>query len=178
MADSQLSPDPVTTAEAAGRRKFVLTSLARNGHQPEQILAAVFDLWPRLRPAVQTLPIPSATSRHGDQHTSTAAGARHATPDLGRFSTNSSLALLLDSIDTNEGLTAYEATARVLSEDASHTRWEGCRRRVSDLLRAGLIEDSGVTRQNPGSDTESIVWKTTRAGRSALKRLAETGWSK
>jgi hypothetical protein len=122
--------------------------------------------------------VPSATARFADQHTSTRAGAAHDSDDLRRFSATSQQGLLLATIIDNNGLTAYEATQRVLTDDVAVSRFEGCRRRVSDLVRAGLIEDSETTRQNPGSNVEAIVWTSTSAGRTAYKQLLETGWSK
>lgn len=149
-----------------------LIDLADRGFTPQDIYDAVVATWPA------TARIPSATSRFGDQHTSTAAGATHDSNDVARYSFESRAGMLLAVIIDNEGLTAHEATDRILADGVSPSAFEGCRRRVSDLLRAGHIEDSGITRINPGSDRDAIVWTATSAGRDAYRSMLETGWSK
>lgn len=71
-----------------------------------------------------------------------------------------------------------EAAARIIGWDAQPSRFQGCRRRGSDLLAAGYIEDSGVRRCNPGVSDESTVWRTTGAGKAAIAKLLATGFSR
>lgn len=170
------NPEAVAVLDAiAAYKAAIIADPADTGGAADQLIDAIARYAVASHPAHAT---PSATSRFGDQHTSTAAGAKVASTDVGRFSIKSRQAGLLQAIIDNDGLTAVEATMRVLHDDVSHAAFEGCRRRVSDLLRAGYIEDSGRTRQNPGSDTDSIVWVATRAGADAYARLVTDGWSK
>jgi hypothetical protein len=125
------------------------------------------------------VPVPSAPARHTDPETSHAAAKRDQ--DVGRFSKDSRCAALLRAVRQMGGVTDQEATRAVVGSavaSISPSRFEGCRRRMSDLRAAGYIADSGVRRKNPGSDDESIVWETTTRGVIALSRLADTGWSK
>ena len=117
----------------------------------------------------------AATSRTTDPTTSTEAG-RHHEEDVRRFSRKSRQAKMLDCLH-GRAMTAQEAAVCVIGADAPISALEGCRRRVSDLLRAGFIEDSGARRQNPGSPDESIVWCVTDAGHTALTLIRLTGWS-
>ena len=121
-------------------------------------------------------PIPSAPARASDPETSHAAAARVRVKDVGRFSSKSRQAKLLVEFD-QKSLTDFEAARRVMPTDI-HARFEGCRRRCSDLRAAGFLEDSGEKRSNPGSPDEAIVWRITQAGRDALTRLLATGWSR
>lgn len=123
-------------------------------------------------------PISSTPSRLHDPATSQLSGARNATHDVGRFSARSRQAQLLKRIQSAGGLTAHEAALRLLGEHGSIPQFEGCRRRVSDLVRAGYVEDSTERRCNPGSPDLSIVWRVTLAGRRALVNLGEDGWSR
>jgi hypothetical protein len=80
-------------------------------------------------------------------------------------------------------MTDHEATVAVLGDlPASDTRFEGTRRRCSDLRAAEppLLEDSGVRRRNRGSTSndEAIVWRLSGEGRRALHRLNTTGSTK
>lgn len=104
---------------------------------------------------------------------------RPRAPDVGRFSSKSRQAKLLVQFDAKPS-TDYEATCRVVNPlDGYQTRFEGCRRRCSDLRTAGFLEDSGKRRANPGAlDAEAIVWQITETGRLALRRLLSTGWSR
>ena len=123
-------------------------------------------------------PVPSATARFGDQDTSTRAGRKHDSRDIGRFSRKSRQAKLL-SIIGEKSATAQEAARRLHGDHhVSISQIEGTRRRVSDLRRAGLIRDSGGRRANPGSQDEAVVWRITDRGYTALRLLRDTGWSK
>lgn len=119
-------------------------------------------------------PIPSAPARDSDPATSHAAAETE--PDVRRFSARSRQAALLECIAALPR-TAQRAATLVVGETAPVSRIEGCRRRMSDLVRAGLIADSGERQVNPGSDEASIVWRITDAGTEALARLLGTGWS-
>lgn len=118
-------------------------------------------------------------SRNSDPETSRAAGKRHET-DPRRFSAKSSSARLLAALNEYP-MTAQEAALRVIRNAGKDTRRvstvEACRRRVSDLKRAGYVIDSGERRHNEGSPDESVVWKVTLAGVFALEALNDTGWS-
>jgi len=120
----------------------------------------------------------SAPARGSDPATSHAAAKRDN--DVLRFSTKSRKAKLLRAFEHPS--TDHEATIRVVGGLPAHdTRFEGTRRRCSDLRPPGpvqFIEDSGSRRVNPGSDSESIVWRLTVAGRQALHELAVNGWSR
>ena len=117
-------------------------------------------------------PVPSAPARSSDPETSHAASETE--PDLRRFSDRSRQAHLLRLLAV-EPLTAQGAAVRITQGTVSGV--EGCRRRVSDLLAAGYLSDSGTRACNPGSADESIVWQVTDEGRRAIDRLDETGWS-
>lgn len=56
--------------------------------------------------------------------------------------------------------------------------FDGCRRRVSDLVAAGFIEDSGDRHANLGSPDKSIVWRLTPTGWLALSAMDTTGWTR
>lgn len=135
-------------------------------------------------------PVPQIGERDPDQRTSIG----HRSADVRRFSTNSHSARLLLAFEdaTNrhhlyaighprvhygadtDGLTDAEATNRALGlpEDVGLSRWEGCRRRCSDLREAGYIADTGIERDG------RIVWAVTDQGRRACNLLRETGWSR
>ena len=120
----------------------------------------------------------SAPARPGDPVTSHAASKKES--DVLRFSTKSRKAKLLRAFA--DPATDHEATIRVVGSLPAHdTRFEGTRRRCSDLRPPGptqFIEDSKARRVNPGSDSESVVWQLTLAGRQALHNLGVDGWSK
>jgi hypothetical protein len=120
--------------------------------------------------------VSAAASRSSDPDTSKAAGRRHET-DPGRFSARSNKARLLRAL-VRYPMTAQEAAVAVLGAQSSTSAIEGCRRRVSDLKRAGFVIDSGERRCNDGSQEESIVWRASLAGVFALEALDETGWAK
>lgn len=121
-------------------------------------------------------PIPSRNSRRFDQHTASAAGDDVAVEDVRRFSKRSQQARLLAVVNLGP-LTAMQAALRIMHPSVTPSTFEGCRRRVSNLVAAYYVEDSGLTEINPGG-REAIVWEITNAGRAALARLNETGWSK
>ncbi len=117
----------------------------------------------------------SAPARTTDPHTSHKAAK--TSPDLRRFSGKSQVGRLLASFH-HDDQTAMEATYSVVgSEDVGIAKFEGCRRRVSDLVKIGYVAPTGYTRCNPGSSDEAIVWGITTAGLAALKSIGDTGWS-
>lgn len=120
-------------------------------------------------------PIPSAPARPGDPDTSHAASKKE--PDLRRFSEFSHKARLLRVLARETPLTAQEMALAVVGSDAPLSKIEGCRRRVSDLVRVEFITDSGKRAENAGAGTDSILWQITNEGRFAIERLNETGWS-
>lgn len=128
-----------------------------------------------LRKQAPTFPAESAPARPSDPETSHLASKREH--DVGRFSTNSRQSKLLYVMSTRD-CTDQEATTRIVGSTAPPSAFEGCRRRMSDLRAVNYIVDSGVRRKNPGSDDDSIVWTLSDAGREALIRLDDTGWSR
>lgn len=128
--------------------------------------------------------LPSTPSRASDRDTSVASGNRKASRDVGRFDVTSVKFRVLLYI-TQQPRTALEAAQRHVDQFYGETsspsaamRIETARKRVSDLARAGLIEDSGERRKNEGSPDESVVWRVTEQGHRAMNWLASTGWSK
>lgn len=114
-------------------------------------------------------PIHSAPSRRTDPRTS--RGDRMY--DVRRFSSRSHCARLLAVFATEGPLTDAEATTAVMGPPLdSVSRWEGCRRRCSDLRVAGYLSDTGMEKD------ERIVWGVTSSGRIALNHLTTTGWSR
>lgn len=124
--------------------------------------------------AMADRPVRSAPARNTDPATSHAAGPR--TPDVRRFSTRSRRAQLL-RVFASRPCTAQQA-ARIVVGDIAVSALEGCRRRVSDLLAAGYVIDTGRRDRNPGSPDECAVYAVTPAGIEALDRLGATGWSR
>lgn len=117
-------------------------------------------------------PLAQVGERDGDQRTS--KGKRSA--DVRRFSRNSLSGRLLAEFGRNSELTDREATDEVVgtveSGLVSIGRWEGCRRRCSDLREAGYLQDSGLERD------DRIAWRLTPTGAAALERLYRTGWTR
>lgn len=109
-----------------------------------------------------TVPTASNPARPTDPDTSHAGASRHATTDVRRFSARSRQAALLRWFCSHSG-TAQQA-ALSLWPDAGLSTLEGARRRVSDLVRAGFLTDSGTRAYNPGSPDPSIVWTVSIAG--------------
>ncbi len=144
---------------------------------PSHEFAAILDRW-----VAAHEPVPAHGARVPDQRTSTAAADRHHTDNVRRFSSRSYSARLLHAFARSgddrspAGLTDAEATNAVIGRSGSRywavSRWEGCRRRCSDLRAAGFIEDSGRERDG------RIVWIVTDTGRDAIVKLDETGWSR
>lgn len=120
--------------------------------------------------------VSAASSRSSDPDTSKAAGRRHET-DPSRFSARSNKARLLRAL-VERPMTAQEAAVVVVGGKAGTSAIEGCRRRVSDLKRAGFVIDSGDRRCNDGSPDESTVWTASLMGVFALDALERTGWTK
>jgi hypothetical protein len=118
-------------------------------------------------------PIRAATARFTDPSTSHQAADQ--SPDVRRFGIKSRTAQVLRAIFAHPATQLQTALAVMGSDSVS--RLEGTRRRVSQLVQAGYITDSGRRSINPGSDVEAIVWVVTEDGRRALERLDETGWS-
>lgn len=164
-------------------------------HSVDQYVQAVIDMFgfDRTEAALGRIkiqmagPVPQIGQRDPDQRTSIG----HRSADVRRFSSNSHSARLLLAFEdaTNrhhlyaiglparpapDGLTDAEATNRAcgLAEDVGLSRWEGCRRRCSDLRAAGYIIDTGIERDG------RIVWAVTDQGRRACNLLRETGWSR
>lgn len=118
-------------------------------------------------------------ARSDDPETSQSAAERigKKNPDLGRFSGKSrqcKLLLLFSSGDHTD----TEAAILLLGLDALPGPFQGCRRRCSDLRAAGYIEDTLARRCNDGTPDEAMVCAITDKGWIALRRIAETGWSK
>lgn len=137
-------------------------------HGYDAVVAAVRFLAP-------TQAVGSAPARWSDPETSQRAAKREQ--DVGRFSTRSRQAKLLYVVSARDS-TDQEATARVVGTGAAISAFEGTRRRMSDLRAARFVYDTGKRRHNPGSDDDAIVWGLSDAGREALIRLDETGWSR
>ena len=129
----------------------------------------------RLRFYCPTVGVPSAPARSTDPETSHLA-AEHE-PDVGRFGIQSRQAKLLYLMSTGD-FTDQQAAIRIVGASAAVSALEGCRRRMSDLRAVHYLYDTGKRHKNTGSDEESIVWGLTQAGREALVRLDDTGWSR
>lgn len=172
--------DAPTTSELIDRLTEV-GALATDGclaiHTVETIALTI----DRLHEMVEALdaPVPNHTARSGDPDTSRAAGRRHSTDDVRRFSSKSRQARLLAAFENagRGGLTAYEAATQI-APTLTVPVIEGTRRRVSDLRAAGYVADSGLRRKNQGSSDEATVYVLTMAGAQARTRLLTTGWSK
>lgn len=121
-------------------------------------------------------PVPSAPARTTHPDTSHQAADATAKPDLRRFSIKSRKAKLLLAI-ADQPDTAIAATVRVFGEYLAPVHFDSARRRMSDLVATGYIEDSGERAINDGSNTPSIVWAVTDDGLAAITRLEQTGWS-
>lgn len=121
--------------------------------------------------------IPSAPARPTDPDTSHKASKKE--PDVRRFGEFSHKARLLRVLarEPVTPLTAQEMALAVVGHMASVSKIEGCRRRVSDLVKAKFIVDSGKRAENAGAGTDSILWEITDEGRRAIERLNDTGWS-
>jgi len=125
--------------------------------------------------AMHAPPVPSAPARHTDPATSHAAGPRSG--DVRRFSARSRQAKLLN-LFLGKQWTAQRCAIAVVGIDAPISALEGCRRRISDLVAAGFIADSGQREKNSGSHDDSILWQITLSGMQAIKNLDRTGWSR
>jgi hypothetical protein len=114
-------------------------------------------------------PIRQVGERFDDRRTS--KGQRSS--DVRRFSKDSYSGRLLRAFAFYPGLTDKEATDEVvgLADSTDIGRWEGCRRRCSDLRAAGYIMDTGQERDG------RIVWEITPLGDRAYRTMLETGWS-
>lgn len=119
------------------------------------------------------IPTSENTSRSSDPSTSHRAGDRHR--DSTRFSLQSRQGQVLNYLYWNNS-TAQEC-AQGIHKHAAISVIEGTRRRISSLYRLGLIAPSGEERNNPGSDTPSIVWTITDEGIRVRSKLKATGWS-
>lgn len=115
-------------------------------------------------------PVHGAPARSTDPRTSQAKGSKMY--DVRRFSRKSHSARLL-AVFGRGPATDAEATTEVMGPPGdSVSRWEGCRRRCSDLRAAGYIEDTGLEVE------ERIVWVITPPGERALHQLSVSGWSR
>lgn len=117
-------------------------------------------------------PIPSAPARGDDPRTSQAQGSKMG--DVRRFSAESNSGKLLREffVSSETGLTDHKATKLVVGPMAAIEKFEGCRRRCSDLRAAGYIEDSG--REEDGR----IVWTITAAGGLAFAKMRRDGFTR
>lgn len=159
--------DAAMDSEEVGQANFIVTM------QHAEILAR--ELGVALDLLVASF-MTSINSRTDDPNTSVQAGQRKAVQDVRRFSTRSQCAALLALFDLRP-MTDHEATNEMFPEGVAITQFEGCRRRCSDLRRAGYLDDSGERRKNLGSPDDSIVWAVTRQGVEALAALDTHGWS-
>lgn len=115
-------------------------------------------------------PVPQVGERLGDPRTS--KGRR--SQDVRRFSRKSQCGRLLGVFVSRgrDGYTDEEATDLVLRDESPTIgRWEGCRRRCSDLRAAGYLDDADEERGG------RIVWKITPQGDAAYRKMIETGWT-
>lgn len=115
-------------------------------------------------------PLASAPARDTDPRTSHAAAKR--VQDVRRFSSKSQCGKLLSFFVLVSSATDKQATDHVMTPYAEVGKWEGCRRRCSDLRAAGYIDDSGSERDG------RIVWQPTPEGRAAHHRMQVTGWTR
>jgi hypothetical protein len=122
-------------------------------------------------------PLPSILARNQDPLTSHLAAQRVGSRDIRRFKVGSNSAKLLAEFAHGEK-TDFQATRAVVGAIDSPIIFEGCRKRCSDLRRAGMIEDTGVKVHNPGMPDLCIISRITLAGRIALSNLQEKGWSR
>lgn len=117
-------------------------------------------------------PVVSIGARATDPRTS--VGERMA--DVRRFGRNSySGRLLTVFARTHKGFTDAEATIEVLGAPGPavpFAKWEGCRRRCSDLRAAGFIADTGKERD------ARIVWSITFEGEVAVDNMNLKGWTR
>lgn len=128
-----------------------------------------------LRRYVPTEEAHAAPARWADPETSHAAVK--PSPDVGRFSSKSRQAKLLQQF-AMASRTDQQATIMLLGSHAAPSAFDGCRRRCSDLRAVHYLYDTGKRRRNPGSDDDSIVWGITEAGLQALELLNTKGWSR
>ena len=114
------------------------------------------------------------TARASDPDTSQAA--RQDSADVRRYTIKSRQYRLLSALSKRPD-TAQGAAMRVLGAMASVSSLEGCRRRVSDLARAGHVVDTGQRAANHGSGSDAAIYRVTDEGREVLQRLIITGRS-
>lgn len=117
----------------------------------------------------------AATSRNTDPDTARRAGERNR-GNVARFRSDSRKAAVLRAL-AQSPMTAQQVAIHVLGSEARLSALEGCRRRVSDLKRAGFVVDSGDRARNDGSPDESEVLRVTATGQQAIRNLDATGWS-
>jgi hypothetical protein len=117
-------------------------------------------------------PVPSAPARDDDPRTSQAQGSKMG--DVRKFSAESNSGKLLREFfrSGETGLTDYAATMLVVGPEAPVPRFEGCRRRCSDLRAAGFIEDTG------DEDEGRIVWTITAQGNLAYSKMRRDGFTR
>jgi hypothetical protein len=115
-------------------------------------------------------------ARSTDPDTSQQA-ARRQDAEVRRIVIGTKRANVLESF-LSHPRTAQEAAVWVHRHDATIANIEGTRRRVSDLVRAGYLLDSGVRRENPGAGTPSIVWQITGKGVRVLNEAHEAHMAK
>lgn len=128
-----------------------------------------------VRRMTPTIVVGSAPARWTDPETSHQAAKREQ--DVGRFSQMSNSAKLLQ-LFTMRDMTDQQATIALVGTGAAPSAFEGIRRRCSDLRAARFLYDTGRRHKNLASNDESIVWGLSEAGKLAVERLDETGWSR
>lgn len=121
-------------------------------------------------------PIPSAPARPTDPDTAHDAAAAHQDTDVRLFKAGTRKAQLLQVIAELGPITGQNA-AKAAVGTVPVSRWIGAHRRVSDLVKAGFIADSGQRHYNDGSNVESIAWEVTGRGYEALDYLDKIGRS-
>lgn len=150
-----------------------LTAIAAKW-SPVEVTEAVAHLWPDL------LSRESYPARIDDRQTSQDAAKRHANRDVAKFRRNSAAArvLIVFAIGpTPCAMTALDA-ARLASGENNPLSTETARKRVAELVQAGFLRDTGMTRCSAGSRDLATVWEVTAAGVRAFFNLERTGWSK
>lgn len=115
-------------------------------------------------------PVGPAPARTSDPRTSHAKTRRVV--DVRRFSNKSQCGKLLSFYCLVGAATDKQAADHVMTPYAEIGKWEGCRRRCSDLRAANYIEFI---------DTEleaRLISQPTPEGRAAFHRMQTTGWTR
>jgi hypothetical protein len=115
-------------------------------------------------------PVGAAPARPSDPRTSHAASKSNG--DVRRFSSKTYAGRLLSFFVMIGAATDKQATDHVMTTYAEIAKWEGCRRRCSDLRAAAYIRDTGAEHDG------RIVWEPTPEGRAAYHRMQVSGWTR